>query len=490
MALDIGEIRVGISIGITVAAGNHCSDLRTGDGIVRTEVAVRTAVDDAEFCHGGHSRIVPCLGRNIFEGVVAGGIGSARCVRQEAVEDGGRLGTGDGRVGLERAVRIALDIGIVVFAVEHVWNSARGLRPHGGEGVGTAGLCQIPAVEGIAGTSRIGKRIVLVNLERLLIYERHVVQPGRAAVRVDHDGGVNVETGVLALSVVIVIIEDIICLRRALLCPHSGERVGIAGLCQIPAVERIANACRIGERVIPVNPERLLARERCFVQTGSAAVRVNYEKGIGIEAGILTLSVVIVIIEDAIRLRLAALRPHSGEDRLTAAVIGLIPAIECVAGTDGVIERHIFCHAQHSLSIHIGRIQIGRAAVRVDGNGAAVGKRLIHNARIVKVRICDLDAGNCPSGREPGTRSVIIPADRLLRALVGERQRAGTRDLVAAGNGDSDAIQIGLGAAVQIDVNRIACVDRDLPCLLVTRIVVGDLTGRNGIVVNRIQNQI
>ena len=181
MALDIGEVRVGISIGITVAAGNHCSDLRTGDGVVRAEAAVRAAVDDAELRHGGHSgvsRIVPCLGRNIFEGVVAGGIGSARCVRQEAVEDGSRLGAGDGRVGLERAVGITLDIGVVIFAVEHVRNGARGLRPHGSEGVGIAGLRQIPAIERVAGARRVGKRVILVDLERLLVCERHIVQPG------------------------------------------------------------------------------------------------------------------------------------------------------------------------------------------------------------------------------------------------------------------------------------------------------------------------
>ena len=44
----------------------------------------------------------------------------------------------------------------------------------------------------------------------------------------------------------------------AVLCPHGGKGVGITGLCQIPAVELIAGAGRVGERVIPVDPERLL----------------------------------------------------------------------------------------------------------------------------------------------------------------------------------------------------------------------------------------
>ena len=178
MTLDVGEVRVGASVRIAVAAGNHRGDLRTGDGVVRAEAAVRAAVDDAELCHGGHGSVVPRLGRNILEGIIAGGIGSAGRIRQEAVEDGGRLGAGDGRVGLEGAVGIALDIGVMVFTVEHIRNRARGLRPHGGEGVGIAGLRQIPAIERVAGARRVGKRVILVDLERLLVCERHIVQPG------------------------------------------------------------------------------------------------------------------------------------------------------------------------------------------------------------------------------------------------------------------------------------------------------------------------
>ena len=178
VALDIGEVRVGVPIGIAIAAGDHRGNLRAGDRIARTEIAVRATVDDAELRHGGHSRVVPCLGRNILEGVIGGGVGLAGRIRQEAVEDGSRLGAGDGRVGLERAVGITLDIGVVIFAVEHVRNGARGLRPHGSEGVGIAGLRQIPAIERVAGARRVGKRVILVDLERLLVCERHIVQPG------------------------------------------------------------------------------------------------------------------------------------------------------------------------------------------------------------------------------------------------------------------------------------------------------------------------
>lgn len=97
-----------------------------------------------------------------------------------------------------------------------------GLRPHGSEGVGIAGLRQIPAIEGVAGAGCIRECVILIDLERLLACEWHIVQTGRTAVRVDHDGRINVEAGVLTLGFVIVIIENIIRFGRALLCPHSG----------------------------------------------------------------------------------------------------------------------------------------------------------------------------------------------------------------------------------------------------------------------------
>ena len=378
----------------------------------------------------------------------------------------------------------------MIFAVEHVRNGARGLRPHGSEGVGIAGLRQIPTIEGVAGAGCIRECVILIDLERLLACEWHIVQTGRTAVRVDHDGRINVEAGVLTLGFVIVIIENIIRFGRALLCPHGGKGVGITGLCQIPAVELIAGAGRVGERVIPVDPERLLRCKRHGIQPGRAAVRIDDDGRIRVEAGIFALGIIKVIVEDVIRVRLTVLRPHGGKDGLAVAVIGFIPTVELVAGAGRVIERRVLCHVQHCLSVHVCGIQIGCATVRVDGHSAAIGKRLFHDARIIIVIIGDLDVRNRPSGCEAGPGCIILPADRLLRALVGERQRAGTRDCVAAGSGDLDIVEIGLGAAVQVNVDKIACVDRDLPFLLVARIVVGDLTGRHGIAVDRIQNRV
>ena len=109
VALDIGEVGVAAAVVAAVAAGDHGRDLRTGDGIGRTEIAVCITVDDAELRHGGHGSVVPRLGRDVLEGVIGGGVGLAGRVGQEAVEDRGRLGAGDGRVGLEAAVGIALD---------------------------------------------------------------------------------------------------------------------------------------------------------------------------------------------------------------------------------------------------------------------------------------------------------------------------------------------------------------------------------------------
>ena len=207
VAVGIGEDGARAGVVGAVAAGDHGRDLRTGDGIVRAEVAVGAAVDDAKLRHGGHSGVVPGRGRDVLEGIIGGGIRLAGGIRQETIEDRRGLGTGDGVGGLEGAVGIALDIGVMVFTVEHIRNRARGLRPHGGEGVGIAGLRQIPAIERVAGARRVGKRVILVDLERLLACEWHIVQTGRTAVRVDHDGRINVEAGVLTLGFVIVIIE-------------------------------------------------------------------------------------------------------------------------------------------------------------------------------------------------------------------------------------------------------------------------------------------
>ena len=95
VAVGVGEDGARAGVVGAVAAGDHGRDLRTGDGIVRAEVAVSAAVDDAELRHGGHGGVVPSRGRNVLEGIIGGGIRLAGGIRQETIEDRRGLGTGD-----------------------------------------------------------------------------------------------------------------------------------------------------------------------------------------------------------------------------------------------------------------------------------------------------------------------------------------------------------------------------------------------------------
>ncbi|CAN4042115.1 Transcription elongation factor GreA, partial [Dysosmobacter welbionis] len=112
-----------------VEPGADGREFGAGDVSVGVEQAGVAAVDDAQPGHGGDGRVGPVVLVHIREGVGRGEIVVPHILVQQAEEDGGHLGPGDIGVGPHRAVRIALDVGVVVVAVQHAGHG--GLRPAG-----------------------------------------------------------------------------------------------------------------------------------------------------------------------------------------------------------------------------------------------------------------------------------------------------------------------------------------------------------------------
>ena len=92
--------------------------LRARDGRVGAERAVGIAVHDAGLRHGGNRGVIPRVRRHVGISVGLGQVRAAALLRQQAEEDGRRLGAGDLAVRLHRAVRITDDVGEVVVRVQ------------------------------------------------------------------------------------------------------------------------------------------------------------------------------------------------------------------------------------------------------------------------------------------------------------------------------------------------------------------------------------
>ena len=335
-----------------VAAGDHGRDLRTGDGIVRAEVAVSAAVDDAELRHGGHSGVVPGRGRNVLEGIIGGGIRLAGGIRQETIEDRRGLGTGDGVGGLEGAVGIALDVGVVVGAVEHVGNIGLVAGPHGGEVVGAAGLGQIPAVEGVAGTGGVGQRVVAVDVEGLLGREGRAAELRGAAVRVNDHGRAVREVRVLALAVVIVVVVDGVGVIGIILRPACREGDLIyTSIGRFPAVERVSPTLGVRDRVVARQVERLLFRGVAAAILELTAVRVNDDLCVVVELDRFVLRFMIPAVERDDVLSCGVFLPLCSQlHNIAALILALFPADKGLAISLCRTNRGVLRDRQHELA--------------------------------------------------------------------------------------------------------------------------------------------
>ena len=100
-------------------AGEDGGHLGAGDRSVRPEGAVGVALEHAGRCQRGDGPRIPAAERHVGEAGAERGIARAALLRQQPIEDHGRLGAGDLRVRAERAVRIALDVGAVIRVVQH-----------------------------------------------------------------------------------------------------------------------------------------------------------------------------------------------------------------------------------------------------------------------------------------------------------------------------------------------------------------------------------
>ena len=112
MARDVREAALAL-----VELGEQRDDLchlRARDGRVGAERAVGIAVHDAGLRHGGNRGVIPRVRRHVGISVGLGQVRAAALLRQQAEEDGRRLGAGDLAVRLHRAVRITDDVGEVV----------------------------------------------------------------------------------------------------------------------------------------------------------------------------------------------------------------------------------------------------------------------------------------------------------------------------------------------------------------------------------------
>ena len=92
--------------------------LRARDGRVGAERTVGIAVHDTGLRHGGNRGVIPRVKRHVGISVGLGQVRAAALLRQQAEEDGRRLGAGDLAIRLHRAVRITDDVGEVVVRVQ------------------------------------------------------------------------------------------------------------------------------------------------------------------------------------------------------------------------------------------------------------------------------------------------------------------------------------------------------------------------------------
>ena len=195
----------------------------------------------------------------------------------------------------------------MVGAVEHVGHVALVAGPHGGEVVGAAGLGQIPAVEGIAGTGGVGQRVVAVDVEGLLGREGGAAELRGAAVRVNDHGRAVREVRVLALAVVIVVVVDGVgVIVGIILRPLGGE--GLRRRIVLPAGEAVAIVIVVvviaAQRDISVNCDRRFlaefnSRAAVLCVGHNAALRVDVDRRALVE-GLDAVAVVVVVVADIV----------------------------------------------------------------------------------------------------------------------------------------------------------------------------------------------
>ena len=105
-------------IGGLEEAGRNGGKLGTGDVPVGLKGAVLVAVQHPGVGEGGDGIVEPVVGAHVAVGVGLAPILIPALVGEEAEEDGGHFGTGDVALGLDAAVLVAHDVGIVVLGVQ------------------------------------------------------------------------------------------------------------------------------------------------------------------------------------------------------------------------------------------------------------------------------------------------------------------------------------------------------------------------------------
>ena len=96
----------------------HRGQLAAGDRVVRAEIAVCTVRDDARAVQRGDIDIVPLVHAHVAEARHAAVVRRARLLAHQAEEDRRGLDAGDIALRLDRAVRIAVDVGEMLRRVQ------------------------------------------------------------------------------------------------------------------------------------------------------------------------------------------------------------------------------------------------------------------------------------------------------------------------------------------------------------------------------------
>ena len=99
-------------------ADGHGGELRPGDVGPGAEAAVGIALHDAAHGHGGDGGVAPHVGGHVGVGIALAPELLPGLVGEHPEEDGGHLGAGDGRLGMDQAVLAADDVGVVVDGVQ------------------------------------------------------------------------------------------------------------------------------------------------------------------------------------------------------------------------------------------------------------------------------------------------------------------------------------------------------------------------------------
>ena len=115
----VGEV-AGAVVGHVIAdePGGDGGKLGAGDGRVGLHAAVGIALEDPGRSGCGNCGAVPCVRLRVSEAVGGGPVGHAVLLRHQAEEDGGHLGAGDVVHGTHRAVGITGDIREVLRVVQ------------------------------------------------------------------------------------------------------------------------------------------------------------------------------------------------------------------------------------------------------------------------------------------------------------------------------------------------------------------------------------